>query len=297
VNIAITGATGFVGSQLATAAGAAGHRVVAFSRRAGPDSRFDEVRRFRADDPMDFSGCDAVVHLAGESVAGYWTAEKKRRIRESRVAGTRQVVASLGAAEPRPDVLVSASAIGIYGDTGETEADESTSPGDGFLADVARAWEEEALKAEALGVRVVLPRISLVLGPDGGALESMTKLFRLGLGGRIGDGRQWMSWIHRDDLVAMILKALTNPEWSGACNAATPHPVRNSEFTKALAKAVQRPALFPVPAFLLRTILGEFAGEILGSRRVAPRRTAELGFSFGIPTLDAALSDIVNRPS
>jgi hypothetical protein len=193
-------------------------------------------------------------------------------------------------------VLVSASAIGFYGETGDNAVDENSPGGAGFLADVSRAWEAEALKAEVLGVRVAILRIAVVLG-RGGALAAMLPVFRLGLGGRLGSGRQWMSWIHMDDLAALALEAATNDQWSGVFNASAPEPVRNAEFTASLARAVRRPAFLPVPAFALRAALGEFAGELLGSKRVLPRRAEAAGFRFQFPTLDAALAEILNLKS
>jgi hypothetical protein len=292
MNIAITGATGFVGAHAAALARERGHRVIAFSRGGQADARFDETRRYSTDAPMDFAGCDAVIHLAGESVKGLWTREKRARIMDSRIEGTRRVVESLAQTEPRPRVLVSASAIGFYGDTGENAVDETAPGGAGFLADVSRAWEAEALKAETLGVRVVIPRISIVLG-NGGALAAMLPAFRLGLGGRLGSGRQWMSWIHLADLAALLLEAATNESWHGIFNAASPNPVRNADFTATLARTLHRPAILPVPGFLLRAVLGEFSQELLGSKRVLPRRALDAGFRFQFPALDAALTEIL----
>jgi hypothetical protein len=297
MNIGITGATGFVGSRIAAVAREDGHRVIAFSRGGGKgDARFDEMRGLSTGTPLDFTRCDALVHLAGENVKGLWTREKRARILSSRVGGTRHVVESLATASPRPRVLVSASAIGFYGETGDNAVDENSPGGAGFLADVSRAWEAEALKAEVLGVRVAILRIAVVLG-RGGALAAMLPVFRLGLGGRLGSGRQWMSWIHMDDLAALALEAATNDQWSGVFNASAPEPVRNAEFTASLARAVRRPAFLPVPAFALRAALGEFAGELLGSKRVLPRRAEAAGFRFQFPTLDAALAEILNLKS
>jgi hypothetical protein len=199
-----------------------------------------------------------------------------------------QSIERLSAAE-RPKVFVCASAVGYYGDRGEEALPESVAPGRGFLADVCVAWEEEARAAATLGVRTVSLRIGIVLAREGGALASLARLFRLGLGGRVGSGTQWVPWIHVDDLVAMILAALQNEHWSGAINAVAPNPVTNAELTRELARAVRRPALVPVPAFAVRAALGEMAGELLGSRRVIPARAAELGFRFRIDTLERAL--------
>lgn len=237
---------------------------------------------------------DQVVHLMGESIAeGRWTNEKKRRIRDSRVLGTRHLVDALLDQPQLPEVLVSASAIGIYGDPGEAEVTEAHPPGKGFLTDVCQEWEDEALRLASHGVRVVCLRIGIVLGPEGGAIGKMLPLFRWGLGGRLGSGRQWMSWIHLDDLVNMIVWALQHPNVSGPVNATAPTPVRNRDFTRGLAAAVNRPALIPAPGFGLRLALGEFADSLLYSQRVLPQVALEQGFQFGFPTLLEALQDLV----
>lgn len=288
MKIGITGITGFVGGRLAELAICAGHEVTGFSRSPAPDRHI-----IPPDRPPDVSGLDVVIHLAGEPILGLWTAAKKERIRSSRVTGTRRIVEAIravDAASARPRVLVSASAIGYYGDTGESTADESSPPGTGFLADVAAEWEAEALAANTLGVRVVCLRIGFVIG-RGGALKLMLPAFRLGLGGPLGHGRQWMSVIHVDDVAGMALFAAQNESVAGPLNAVLTEPVRNAVFTKALAATVHRPAIFPAPAWMLRPALGGLSDVLLGSLRVLPRRAAGAGYEWRFPTLDAALLD------
>jgi uncharacterized protein len=267
VNIALTGASGFLGRRFIDAALRRGHEVVALTRspeRAIPGC---EMRRFTLEAPPDLRGCEAVLHLAGESVVGLWTAAKKRRIAESRVQGTRRVVEGIAALAEKPEVFVSGSAIGFYGHRGEEELTEVSPAGSGFLAETVQAWEAEALKAA--DVRTVLLRTSIVLG-QGGALAAMTPPFRLGLGGPLGDGRQWMSWIHIDDWVTLALFAIENLDVRGPLNATAPWPVRNTDFTRTLAATLRRPAFLRVPAFALRAALGGFSAELLDSKRVLP---------------------------
>ena len=234
-----------------------------------------------------------VFHLAGESVAeGRWTAAQKVRIRESRVIGTRNLVAGIARAEPRPRVLVSASAVGYYGDRGEEELTEASPPGDDFLADVCIAWEREARVAEQHGVRVVLARTGIVLG-QGGALAKMLTPFKLGAGGPLGNGRQWMPWIHVADLARLYLHAADTTSIQGPMNAVGPDPVRNSEFTKALGRALHRPAFMPAPYLGLRLVFGEFAKVLFASQRVIPQVAIDTGFHFEYPQIAAALAEIL----
>lgn len=240
-----------------------------------------------------FDGCQAVFHLAGEPVAeGRWTKAKKANIRDSRVEGTKHLVEALRQLEHRPEVLVSASAVGIYGSRGDEVLAESATAAEGFLADVCRAWEAEALAAEDLGMRVVTIRIGLVLGAQGGALARMLPLFKLCAGGRLGHGRQWMPWIHVDDLAALFLYCAQSETLSGAVNGSAPDPVTNRHFTKALASAVGRPALFPAPAFALRVGLGEFSEVLLASQRAVPDKALSAGFEFEHPTIETALEGL-----
>jgi len=235
-----------------------------------------------------------VVNLMGEPIAeGRWSAAKKKRIRDSRVLGTRQLVDGLLATGNPPDVFVSASAIGIYGDTGEAVVDESCNVDDIFAASVCQAWEEEANRLASHGTRVVCLRIGIVLGDGGGAINKMLPIFKLGLGGNLGSGQQWMAWVHVDDVVAMINWALDTPSVSGPVNATAPFPVRNAEFTRTLAKAVNRPAFLPAPWFALRMIFGEFANSLFFSQRVEPKVALSQGFEFKFPKLDEAIADVV----
>lgn len=280
MNIGVIGATGYVGKRLLRLAAEAGHGVVPFSRsaRAG-------FRRIESSSALDFSGLDAVVNLAGESILGLWTASKKKKILSSRVETTQKVVGSLHAGV---GVLINASAIGFYGNTGERELDESAPAGRGFLAEVCQAWEAAAMPAEALGCRVVRLRIGFVTGP-GGAMGLVRPVFQLGLGGNLGNGRQWMSCIHVDDVAGMILWALENQLVSGEVNAVNPEPVRNAEFTRTLARVVRRPALLPAPSCALKLALGELSHVMLDSVRVRPAVAARLGYVFRHPTLEAGL--------
>src|SRR5262245_42941042 len=301
MNIAVTGATGFIGRRLVRRLLDGGHAVTAWSR--DPERARTVLPALcsvapwepQACDPALLTGIDCVVHLAGENVAGgRWTAERKRAIRESRVDSTRVIVAAIAPRDDaaRPAAIGCASAIGYYGDRGEESLDESSPPGSGFLADVCRDWEAEAFAAEGLGVRTAAVRIGVVLGPDGGALATMLPLFRLGVGGRLGDGQQWMSWIHLDDVVGLLAFAVERGEVRGPVNAVAPSPVRNRDFTQTLARALRRPAFLPVPAPALRLLAGEMSDVLLASQRVAPGAAERLGFAFAHPALAGALADL-----
>lgn len=285
MNIAITGAGGFVGRALAEAARGRGHRVLALGRRAG-DRLWDP-----ATGAAPLEGADAVIHLAGEPVAeGRWTAAKMERIRESRIAGTRNLVAGIRGSGVR--VLVSASAIGYYGDRGDEELTEDSAAGKGFLAEVCEAWEKEASAAPCRSARV---RIGIVLGPGGGALARMLTPFKLGLGGRLGNGRQWMSWIHRDDLAALLLHAVEKEGLSGPLLGTAPSPVTNRDFTRALGGVLGRWTIFPVPRPMLRLALGKVSDVLCSSQRCRPLRTLDSGFAFRHPELDPALREVIGR--
>ena len=293
MKIGVTGATGFIGTRIIAMARERDHEIIGLTRNPALEiPGCIETRKFSADEKVDVSGCDAIIHLAGENVFGLWTAEKKRRIRDSRILGTRQLADAILVSANPPRVLVSSSAIGFYGDTGEREADEDSPSGDGFLADVSRTWEAEAVRVSEKNVRVVLLRTSLVLGRNGGALRIMAPLFRAGLGGVLGSGQQWMSWIHLDDEAALALFAVENAAVSGPLNAVAPQPVRNADFTRVLARAVHRHAFFKVPAFVLKNTLGGFSHELLDSKRILPKRAIATGFTHQFPTLDTALVDI-----
>lgn len=285
--LAITGVTGFVGRAVARAAAEAGHRVIGFSRnpaRASAVPAVDEGRAFPSSGVPDFSGVDAVIHLAGESIFGLWTPAKRHRIMESRCAGTRAVVQGIASlAHPIP--LISASGAGYYGDTGEIPADEDSPIGCDFLAHVCREWEGEARAAEALGSRVVLLRIGIILDDGGGMLATLRPLFRLGLGGRLGSGQQWMSWISLTDVVRLALTCAEDANARGVYNAVSPSPIRNRDLTRAIARRWHRPAPFAVPGFLLRGALGQLGAMILQNQRVLPRRTLSLPFRFTVEDL------------
>lgn len=289
MDITLTGATGFIGRRLVAALAGRGHRVAVLTRtpRPGASPRYIQWDG-RTPPAID---ADAVIHLAGEPVAQRWTADAKQRILASRVEGTRSIVAALAAAPRKPSVLISASAIGIYGDRGDERLTESSPPGAGFLAEVTTAWEAEARKAEELGIQVATMRIGIVLGADGGALAKMLPAFRAGLGGRIGAGRQWMSWIHIDDLIGLFIHALDRP-LAGPINAVSPSPAVNAEFTRELARSLSRPALFPVPEFALRLMFGEMSQVLLASQRVIPERAIKEGFRFRHETLPEALRSL-----
>jgi uncharacterized protein len=274
MNVVITGASGFVGRALSERLRAAGHGVSAISLRTQPP-------------PDVFAGCQAVVNLAGEPVAQRWTAAAREQIANSRIQGTRSLVAALR--QHPPAVLVSASAVGYYGSRGDEVLTEDSPPSADFLGEVAVAWEQEARAAEQFGVRVVTPRIGVVLGRGGGALAQMLLPFRLGAGGRLGTGEQWMSWIALDDLVSLIEFAIADTALSGPVNAVAPNPVTNADFTRALAKALHRPAIFPVPAFALKILFGEMSQILLGGQRVLPQAALRAGFQFRFAQLSEAL--------
>jgi uncharacterized protein (TIGR01777 family) len=293
--VAVTGSSGFVGSALLPALRAHGCDVRRFVRGAADAS--DAIAWDPASGRIDAERCrgvDAVIHLAGENVAGgRWTAARRRRIDESRGPATQRLCRELAKLQPPPRALLSASAIGYYGDRGDAPLDERSGGGQGFLADVARAWEAGTAPLAAAGARVVHLRIGIVLDPGGGALARMLLPFRLGLGGRLGHGRQVMSWISRRDLIATIVFLLLREDAQGPFNCTAPAPVTNREFTRALGKALRRPAVLPVPAFALRLLFGAFADEaLLTGARVLPRRLQELGFSFAHGTLDQALANV-----
>lgn len=287
MRVLVTGGTGFVGRPMRRALEAGGHSVTVVSREPGRVPA-RSVGWGELDKVM--SETDAVVNLAGESIAsGRWTAARKRAIRDSRVESTRALVAAMRTASPRPKVLVNASAIGFYGDTGDAEVDEGSPAGTGFLADICRAWEAEALKAESLEVRVVRARFGIILGPDGGALQTMLLPFRACLGGPIGSGRQWMSWVQRDDAVGLVRAAVENEALTGAVNVTAPAPVQNADFAKALGHVLERPAVLPTPGFALKLALGEMATMLLSGQRVLPAAAIASGYAFAHPELDGAL--------
>lgn len=299
MRVAITGSTGLIGTSLGRALEARGDDVLRFVRR--PPRSPDELFWNPADhvlDPGSLEGIDAIVHLAGENVAGgRWTEARKAAILGSRVDGTRTLVDAIAAAKRRPAVLVSASAIGIYGDRGDEPLDEESPPGEGFLAEVCVAWEREASRASSVGVRVARARIGIVLAAEGGALEKMRTPFSLGVGGKLGDGRHWMSWVHLEDVVAMILLALDDERVVGPFNAVAPAPARNTDFTAALGAALRRPTFLPVPRFAVRAAFGrELVDEaLLASAKVLPERLRSWGFAWRYPELQPALEACLRK--
>jgi uncharacterized protein len=291
----VTGATGLLGGELLRHLPAA--HVLSRSPqalRAGTVSP-EQCWAWRADRELAptaaFEDVEAVFHLAGEPVAeGRWTTAKKKRIRDSRVLGTRNLVASIGNMLPRPRVLICASATGYYGNRSDELLEESSASGQGFLAEVCRAWEAEALEAEKHGVRVVLARLGVVLAPRGGALEKMRLPFRLGLGAKLGSGQQWMSWIQVEDAVGLLLHAAESKDLRGPINLVSPTPVTNQDFTQQFARALGRPALLAVPRLALQLALGEMSGVLLESQRVVPKVARESGYAFTYPELGPALA-------
>jgi len=297
VNITITGASGLIGRRLLKNLGAAGHALTVLSRHAGTNvpagvsvAAWDPVKGLPPEDSL--RNANVVLHLAGEPVAQRWTADAKRRIRESREAGTRNLVQALSKLSNPPQALVCASAVGYYGSRGDEVLREDSAPDHSYLAEVCVAWEKEAVAAEAFGMRVVRVRIGVVLDSRGGALQRMLPPFRMGAGGRLGDGKQWMSWIHLADLAAMFQFAVENPV-RGALNGVAPIPVTNADFTQTLAKTLRRPAIFPVPAFGLKVLFGEMSEILLASQRVLPAAPEAAGFHWSFPELGGALKDLL----
>src|SRR5437870_7245560 len=312
MKILVTGSSGLVGTALTGTLASAGHTVCRLVRPQSAASEGAKEGFAVVWNPATGElggagvGADAVVNLAGASIAdGRWTAERKALLRSSRIDTTRALVSALAKMNARPSVLVSASAIGIYGNRGDETLTEESMPGTDFLAGLTREWEAEALKAEALGIRVVLARFGIILAREGGALPKMMLPFKFGAGGKLGSGQQWMSWVSLEDVVGVLRFAIENASSRGAVNAApvrgainivSPQPLQNAEFTSVLAKAMHRPALFPAPAFALRLALGEMADALLlSSQRVAPQALEKLGYRFLHPDLNSALSAILAK--
>ncbi len=300
-NVLVTGGTGFIGSRVCEALHQKGDTVYVLSRNpARVQSKLGsakavygwnpETEKLPTEATLDMN---AVIHLAGETIAGRWNAEKKRKIRESRILSTQNLIASFSDMDTTPDVLVCASAIGYYGGSNNGNFTEGSPAGTDFLAEVCKEWEAEAQKADELGIRVVTVRIGLVLGLGGGLLQQVLPPFRMGVGGVLGNGKQWMSWIHIDDVVGILLHALDSSHIHGALNATAPTPVRNTEFTKTLGAVLRRPTLFPVPTFGLKLMMGEFADFVVLSQKVIPERTEASGYEFYYRTLGSALNALL----
>lgn len=303
MRVTLTGATGLIGPRLIKALQARGDEVTVLTR--SPEkarAALQDVEAVAWAQPTAepapataLSGRDAVVHLAGEPVAQRWSADAKRRIDDSRVLGTRNLVAGMRAADPSPPVLVSASAVGYYGPRGSEELPEDTPPGDDFLAGVCVRWEQEAQRAGEAGARVVLVRTGVVLDAGGGALAKMLPPFKLGVGGPVAGGEQYMPWIHLDDLVGIYVRAIDDAAWSGPVNGAAPAPVTNAAFSKALGRVLRRPAFAPIPGAAIRLLYGEMAVIVTEGQRAIPRRTTELGYRFVHTDVEPGLRSALGR--
>jgi uncharacterized protein len=293
--VLVSGSSGLIGAALIPALKARGYTVTRLVRASSGQGQitWDPAKPLA---PASVSGFDAVVHLAGESIVGRWTDAKKAAIRDSRLSGTRNLAEALAGAAQRPRVLVCASAIGYYGDRGEELLREESASGNGFLADVCRSWEAAAKPASVAGIRTVQTRFGIVLSAAGGALAKMLTPFRLGIGGNMGNGRQWWSWIDLQDVVGAIVHIPTNESLSGPVNFVSPHPVTNADFTGILAGVLSRPAIFPMPGFAARLALGEMADELLlSSQRVEPAKLLASGYSFQRPELRQSLQAILKK--
>jgi len=292
----ITGGTGFIGQALCPRLAAAGHEVVLLSRQAKPRLPKGAATSVTALDALDAGEFGGVINLAGEPIGdGRWTPARRKLLLDSRIETTSRLVEWMQRAKRPPGVLVSASAVGYYGEQGEREITEDTPPTPGFTHDLCAAWEREAARAAALGVRLCIPRIGVVLDRDGGALAKMLPAFRMGAGGRLGSGQHWFPWIHREDMAAILRWLLETPAASGAYNASAPNPVTNEAFTRALGRALGRPTVLPMPAAALKLLFGEMSELLLVSDRMVPRRLLQEGFRFRYPDLDGALAAIFRR--
>ncbi len=290
--VAIVGVTGFVGRGLPALLAEKGMATTGVSR-AG-NGTVAGVDRWQSPETLDFSGHRAVINLSGEPIDQRWNERSRRKFHESRVGLTTRVVEAIAKLPEteRPRVLVNASAVGIYGDRGDETLTETARPGRGYLADLCTDWEDAARDAESLGIRVVRLRIGIVLGRGGSAFEKLRFVIKLGIGGRLGSGNQWMPWIHLADLRAAIVHAVVSETLAGAVNGTAPAPERNIDLTRALAKVLHRPAVFPAPAFALKLVLGEFGGALLAGQRALPAALQADGFEFRFPTLEAALAEL-----
>ena len=305
MKVAITGATGLVGSRLVEKLKAENHQILVLTRNPDkakkifPNSAFPQVEivlynpQASGEWQQVISGCDAVINLAGAPIAERWTPQYKQEILSSRQTVTQKIVEAIKQAEAKPQVLVSASAIGYYGTSETATFDETSTSGDDFLAKVCQTWEAEAEKVKEAGVRLVIPRIGIVLA-NGGALGKMLGPFQMFAGGPIGSGRQWFSWIHRDDLVDLIIEALKRPDMEGVFNATAPNPVKMAQFCQTLGEVMNRPSWLPVPDFVLELLLGDGAKVVLEGQQVLPKHTQEVNFQYKYPELKPALKEILS---
>lgn len=298
MKVLITGASGLIGKAVQRSFAEKGYEMLLAGR--GEPNKANEIKwsvedGFREQDLGRLEGLDAVVHLAGEGIAGLrWTDEKKKAIRESRVKGTHNLVNTLAELDKKPKVFIAGSAMGFYGDRGDEIVTETSKVGDNFLADVAKEWEAESRRAEDSGIRTVLLRTAIVLSKDGGALATMLTPFKFGVGGVVGSGKQWMSWVSLDDVVGIINFALENEHLRGAVNVASPNPVTNEEFTKTLGEVLYRPTFLPLPEFAVNLMFGEMGDTLLlNSTRVEPKRLKDAGYEFKFPDLKSAIENAV----
>ena len=298
MRILITGASGLIGTALQKSFEEKGYEMLLASRsepKSERDIQWNADAGFADEDLLRLEGLDAVIHLAGESISALrWTDEKKKAIRDSRVHGTRTMIEAFARLEKKPKVFISASAIGFYGDRGDEEMTETSSVGDTFLSEVSKEWESESRRAEDMGIRTVLLRNGIVLSKDGGALATMMTPFKLGVGGVVGSGKQWMSWVSLDDAVGIVDYALENENLRGAVNVVSPNPVTNEEFTKTLGEVLYRPTFLPLPEFAVNLVFGEMGDALLiDSTRVVPKRLLDSGFKFRYPEIKSALENAV----
>jgi hypothetical protein len=302
MKILITGGTGFVGTQLTSRLIQDGHEVTILSRSAKRSGEVPRGISYLQGDPTQkgpwqeaIKNHNAVINLAGASIFAKWTEEHKKAIRESRVSTTRNIVEGIPSHPQKQFTLLSTSAVGYYGFCGDEELTEESPPGNDFLARIASEWEEEALKAKERGARVVITRFGIVMGEKGGALSQMIPLFKKYIGGPIGNGKQWFSWVHIKDLAEAFVFLMRHPEISGPVNLCSPNPVRNKDLAKALGKVLHRPSFLPAPGFMVKLVLGEFGSIILEGQRVIPKRLLDSGFAFQYPDIDKALQGIVSQ--
>jgi uncharacterized protein len=300
MRVLINGATGLIGTALCRLLDSGDHQIVALSRSSGNAAGLPAIETYQWDPQTGpppgaaFDGIDAVVNLAGEPLDAHrWTDEQKKRIRDSRIITTRNLVEGLGSTDRKPAVFVSGSAVGFYGDRGNVELDETSAAGSGFMSEVCQDWEREGSRAAELGIRVVHVRTGVVFSAEGGALKKMLTPFKLGLGGRLGSGEQWFPWIHIEDIAGIFRHSIVTSSFGGPINAVAPEAVTNAEFTRELARALHRPAFMPVPETALRVLMGEMAEVLFASQRVVPKAALASGYQFRYPQLTPALADLL----